>query len=119
MDGSTGGGAGVNDAHHALLALCMGAGDGGGGGVCAGASIAVQESPLGGLGVFASRALPRGADVLCCPEHCLLTASGALSHPTIGPPLKTLRSEAEYRGQLDDRALTMLLLLHHRRCGAY
>ena len=78
-------------------------------------SIKIKPSPLGGLGVFAACAFKPGDEMLRCPGTLLITPSLALGHEEIGPPLTELKKEL---GELlNDSALTILCLLHHRRAG--
>jgi hypothetical protein len=40
----------------------------------------VAQSPFGGLGVFATAAVPRGADVVCAPESIFLSRENMVAH---------------------------------------
>ena len=83
-----------------------------------GATLGVEpcHSALGGLGCRATESASSGAELMRCPLRLVLRASMALSDPTIGGPLTTLRGELG-EAVLDTRFLLCVLLLHCRRQG--
>ena len=69
-------------------------------------------SRFGGMGLFATRALPRGATAFRCPCTLALSGAHALADGTVGDALGSMAHA------LDDEQLVMLLLLHCKRQGA-